>query len=227
MKFVGELEREHRVVNGLFTHFGDVLLRGELLGVLVVIGDASAEHHGTQVELLAELLAGFVQTPAEPHAAELGMDEDLDTVQHVPLEAVGIEGVTAGGLHIGVVEPQLVDVNDDGERAAGELAVHEDAELALGEQVHQPGNGLALPQASAPVRVNRVHHGGKIIERVHGERPYLHFLGSTSLLAHLLLRCSSSLITFALSAVTARAKCLSLRRTMSQRRMRAISAVSG
>ena len=57
VEVVRELEEQHRVVDFTLAHLVDVLLGAHLVGILVVVGQAPAEHDGLQVELLAELLA--------------------------------------------------------------------------------------------------------------------------------------------------------------------------
>ena len=103
VEVVRKLKGEGRVVDLLEFHTVDILPRGQLVAVVFVVGNAPADDDGTQVEVFADFLAGVVQPPPQAHAAEFGMDEKFDPVQHVALRVMGAEGVVAGNLRVGMV----------------------------------------------------------------------------------------------------------------------------
>lgn len=73
VEVVRELEGQHRVVDLARADAVDVLLGTHPVGVLVVVGDAAAEHDRLEVELLAELLAVVVHASGQaPSPAVVG-----------------------------------------------------------------------------------------------------------------------------------------------------------
>ena len=80
VEVVAQLESQYGVVNLFLFYFIDILLRAYLVGVFMVIGNASAEHDGLQVQRFADFLAVFVHTACQTQSAVLRMDKNFDTV---------------------------------------------------------------------------------------------------------------------------------------------------
>ena len=145
METVGELEGQGRVVDVLEPHLLDVLARRHLVGVLLVVRDPAAGDDGAQVQVLAQFLAGVVQTPAEPEAPVARMYEHLDPVQDVAFGIMGAEVVVAGDFPERVLVGELGVVDDDRQRGGHDLAVDLHAELALREDLQEPRDGIVGP----------------------------------------------------------------------------------
>ena len=146
VEVVRELEGQHRVVDLARADAVDVLLGTHPVGVLVVVGDAAAEHDRLEVELLAELLAVVVHASGQAQAAVVGVDEYLDAVEDVALGVVGREGLVAGDLCVGVVALDHVVIDDDREGAAHDPLADDRDDLPLGEDVDQFVDLLAGPE---------------------------------------------------------------------------------
>ena len=146
VEVVRELEGQHRVVDLARADAVDVLLGTHPVGVLVVVGDAAAEHDRLEVELLAELLAVVVHASGQAQAAVVGVDEYLDAVEDVALGVVSREGLVAGDLCVGVVALDHVVIDDDREGAAHDPLADDRDDLPLGEDVDQFVDLLAGPE---------------------------------------------------------------------------------
>ena len=146
VEVVGELEGEDRVVDFAAADLVDVFLRLHLVGILVVVLDATAEHDSLEVALFAQLLAVFIHTAGEPQAAVVGMDEDLDAVEDVALGVVGVEGLVAGNFRVSVVAFHQVIIDDDGKGTADDFVVHDRNDLSFGENRDELFNLLVRPE---------------------------------------------------------------------------------
>ena len=176
VEVVGELEGKHGVVDFLLAHLVDVFLGAHLVGILVVVGDAAAEHDGLQVELLAEVLAVFVHTAGQAKAAVLRMDEDLDAIEDIPFGVVGIERLLARHLGIGVVVLHVVIIDDDGKGAAHNLLVDHRHDLPLGEDAYQFLYLLVGPEDVASVRIDTGERLGQLVVVFNLQIAYLHLV---------------------------------------------------
>ena len=146
VEVVGELEGEDRVVDFAAADLVDVFLRLHLVGILVVVRDASAEHDRLEVQFLAQLLAVFVHTAGEAQAAIFGMNEDLDAVEDVALGVVGVEGLVAGNFRVCVVAFHQVVIDDDGKGTTDDFVVHDRNDLSFGENSDELFNLLVRPE---------------------------------------------------------------------------------
>ncbi len=149
LEAVGQLRRQHRVVQLLGHHPLDVVVGAHLVGDAVVAGDAPTDDDPAQVALAADLLARVVQPPRQAVAAELGVDHDLDPVHGI---AVGI--VVADVAVVRDLFPVLplgveVVIDDQARRRRDDVAVVLDADLPLGEIFELALEMLALPRQHA------------------------------------------------------------------------------
>ena len=59
MEVVAQLERQHRVVYLLLLYLIYIFLRAQLVGILMIVGDAPAEHDSFQIQCFADFLYGI------------------------------------------------------------------------------------------------------------------------------------------------------------------------
>ena len=133
VEVVAQLERQHRVVYLARAYTFDIFLGSHLVGILVVVGYASAEHDCLKVEFLAEFLAIFVHTSSQTQSAVVGMYEHFDAIEYVALGVVGVEGFVASHLRVGVVALHHIIINNNRQRASHYLVVDDYHHLSLGE----------------------------------------------------------------------------------------------
>lgn len=132
-----QLEVEHRIIDLSRPYLFYILLRPHLVGVLMIIRNASAEHDSLEVQLLAEFLTVFVHTSAEAEAAVVGMDEHFDAVENVTFGIMGVECLVAGHLLIGVVVIHHVIVDDDAQCTAHDLIVSDAYHLTFWKDIYE------------------------------------------------------------------------------------------
>ena len=176
VEVVGELEGQDGVVNLLLAHLVDVFLGAHLVGILVVVGDAAAEHDGLQVQFLAQFLAVFVHAAGQAQAPVVGVHEDLDAVKDVAFRIVRVEGFLAGHLGVGMVVLHLVIIHDDGEGATHDLFVHHGHDLPFGKDGDKFLDLLARPENVASVGIYAGERLRQLVVVLHLQVAYLHFV---------------------------------------------------
>lgn len=174
VEVVGQLEGEHGVVDLTTAHFLDVLLGAHLVGILVIVGYASAKHDGLEVELLAQLLAVFVHASGQSETTIVGVDEDLDAIEDVAVGIVGVEGFIACHLGIGVVALHHVVVDDDGEGAAHDLVVDDDDYLTFGKDGNELFDLRTCPE-NVRVGINALERFRQLVVILHVEVAQTYF----------------------------------------------------
>ena len=94
---VGELEAEHGIADLALDDLLQIVLRGaDLARDPAIAGHAPAEDDAFQVELLDEAAARLVQPLADPEAALLGIDRELEAIEPVAGRIVAAAEAVAG-----------------------------------------------------------------------------------------------------------------------------------
>jgi hypothetical protein len=99
LEIIGQLEGQDRIGHSR-TDLGHVLLRRHLVGNLVVTRDSPTDHDAAQVHLLAQFLARVIQPPSQAQRAVIGMDKDIDAVEHVTLGIMGGQVAVADDIPV-------------------------------------------------------------------------------------------------------------------------------
>ena len=179
VEIIGQLEREHRVVDLARAYLLDIFLRAHGVGILVVVGYATAKHNGLQIELLTEFLAVFIHAASESQPAIVGMDKHLDAVEDVALRVVGVEGLVARYLGIGVVALYHIIVYDNREGTAYYLVVDHYHHLTLGEDGNERLDLLVGPE-DIVVGIDALERFGQLIIVFHTQVAQFHFIDFVS-----------------------------------------------
>src|SRR3546814_8958343 len=123
MEIIGKLEIQCGVVNFLHLHFFNVFTGSGLVRILLVIGNSSSGDDGPEIESFTKLLPGIVEPSAQTKAAVIGMDKYVDPIQDISFRVVGVKGIVAGNLVVGVPVGKFPVIDDDGQRACQNLSV--------------------------------------------------------------------------------------------------------
>ena len=103
----------------------------------MIVRDSAAKHDGLQIEFLTQFLAVLVHTASQAQATIVWMNEHLDAIEDVAMRVMGVEGLVARDLGVGVVAFHHVIVDDDGEGAAHDLVIHDDDHLTFREDSNE------------------------------------------------------------------------------------------
>ena len=137
MEVVAQLKSKYRVINFFLSYFVDIFFRTYLVGILVVIGNASAEHDGFQVQRFADFLAVFVHTACQTQSAILRMDKDFDTIENITFRVMSIKSFLTRNLSIGMVILYIIIIYDNGECTSHYLFIHYRYNLSFRKDTNQ------------------------------------------------------------------------------------------
>ena len=154
MEVVAQLERQHRVVYLLLLYLIYIFLRAQLVGILMIVGDAPAEHDSFQIQCFADFLAVFVHTACQAQSAVLRMDKHLDAVKDISFGIVRIESFLARNLGIGVVVLHIVVIHNNGECTPHYLFIDHCYNLPFGKDADEFLYLLVRPENIASIRIN-------------------------------------------------------------------------
>ena len=146
VEVVGKLEGKNRVIDFTVSYVLDVLLRAHLVGILMIVWNTTTKHDRLQVELLAEFLAILIHTASQSEATIIRVDKYLNTIKDVSIRIVGIEGFITCHLSIGMVAFHHIIVDDDRERTAHNLIIHDDNHLSLRKDSNEFLNLFFCPE---------------------------------------------------------------------------------
>src|SRR3546814_16938674 len=124
MEIIGKLEIQGGVVYFLHFHFFNVFTGSELVRILLVIGNSSCGDDGPVIESFTKLLRGIVEPSAQTKAAVIGMDKYVDPIQEISFRVVGVKGIVAGIMLVGVPVGKFQESDDNGKRQCHNLAVN-------------------------------------------------------------------------------------------------------
>jgi len=131
---LAELETEHEVLQLAGDDALGVLVGGHVLGVFVVVPEATAGEDAALVEASAELAAGLVEGGADLASAVVGMHADVGAVEGVGGGVVVGEVAAVGDAGPGVVAKRVgAEVDDQGGGGADDVPVDFGDDLALGK----------------------------------------------------------------------------------------------
>ncbi len=168
MEVIGKLKGQNRVAYFPVDHLAHVFLRGHFLGVFAVAGDSAAHQDSLEVQAFAYFLARVVQAAPQAHALIVGVDENLDPVEIVPVRVM-IGQIPGGYLVIGMVVPEFFVVHNQAEGCGNHLALVLDTDLAFREPFQVLGEfGLGPVHAHDPVYL--FHYFLQVREVVYFER---------------------------------------------------------
>ena len=91
VEIVGQLERKHRIINFTQAHFVDIFARAHTVGILIIIGYASAKHNRFQIKRLAQVFAIFIHAPRKPQPPIIGVNEHLYSIKYVTMRIMRVK----------------------------------------------------------------------------------------------------------------------------------------
>ena len=175
VEIVAQLEVQHGVVDLARAHLLDILFWSHGVGVFVVVGDTPAKHDSLEIEFLAELLAILIHASAESETTVVGMDKHLDAIEDIAVGVVGVEGLVACHLCIGMVALDHVVVYDDAQRTAYDLSVGDDHHLSFGEDRNEFLDLRMGPELIA-VAIDTLKRACQLVIVLHAQRAKLYLV---------------------------------------------------
>jgi hypothetical protein len=113
MEIIGYLESEDWIVYFPCFDFLEILFGSKLPGIILVTGNPASGNYRPEVEILAQFLAGIIQSPAKTHIAIFGMHENIKSIEYIAIRIMGVEPVVPGYLPVGMGIAKLRIVNYD------------------------------------------------------------------------------------------------------------------
>lgn len=95
MEVVRQLEIEYRVVDLTRPHLFYILLRPHLIGILMIVWYASAEHYRFEVQFLTQLLTVDIHSAAQAQSSVVGMNKHLNAIENVSFRIMCVERLVA------------------------------------------------------------------------------------------------------------------------------------